>query len=117
MLRTPRLLAFALVLFVAACASSTTQGGPESNEPATTIEVDNQNFNDMTIYVYEGSQRVRLGSVPGVSTRTFRIPERLLFGISALRFQADPLGGGASPITGEIAVSAGESLRLVIPPR
>ena len=99
---------------LSACSAREAQNGVESGEASVTVQVENQSFSDMTIYVYEGVQRVRLGSVPGVSSRTFRIPERLLFGISALRFQADPLGGGASPITSEIALlRQARSLRAV----
>lgn len=111
--------AFGLVLFVGGCSSNEGPAdGPEVGAAAaeTSVRVENQSFNDMTIYVYERSQRVRLGSVPGLSTRTFRIPDRMLFGISSLQFEADPLGGNRSSISQEIAVSQGQTLRLVIPP-
>lgn len=109
----------AITMVAAACsANSEAADGPTTGaaEAETTVQVENQGFNDMTIYVYEGAQRVRLGSVTGLSTRTFRIPDRLMFGISSLRFEADPLAGSQNAISQEISVSAGESLRLVIPP-
>lgn len=104
-----------MLLLVGACASS--QEEPRTAGPETTIQVENQSFNDMTIYVYERSQRVRLGTAPGLSTRTFTIPDRMLFGISALRFEADPVGSSQTTFSDEIGVSQGQSLRLVIPPR
>lgn len=108
-------LGLILLASVAACASSGNQ--PETGGVETTVQIENQNFLDMTVYVYEGGQRVRLGTVPGVSSRTFPIPERILFGISALRFEADPVGSQQTSFSDEIAISPGESLRLVIPPR
>lgn len=108
-----------LVMVAGACSGNEgTADGPEVGAAGaeTSVRVENQSFNDMTIYVYERSQRVRLGSVPGLSTRTFRIPDRMLFGISSLQFEADPLGGNRSSISQEISVSAGQTLRLIIPP-
>jgi hypothetical protein len=105
-------LSFALLGGCASAPRNDVQVGP-----ATTVEVENQSFFDMTVYVFEGGRRVRLGTVPGLATRIYTIPERLLFGISALRFQIDPLGGDRSPLTHEVGVAQGESLRLVIPPR
>lgn len=104
-----------MLLLTGACASTQEEQGPAG--PETMIQVDNQSFNDMTIYVYERGQRVRLGTATGLSTRTFRIPDRILFGISALRFEADPVGSNQTTFSDEIAVSQGATLRLVIPPR
>ncbi len=82
----------------------------------TTVQVENQSFLDVTVYVFEGGRRVRLGMVPGVSTRTLEIPERMIFGISLLRFQVDPLGSNRTPMSQEITVAPGQELRLVVPP-
>jgi hypothetical protein len=108
-----------LLLVVTACASAPrdTAGEPADTGTATTIEVENQSFYNMTVFVFEGGRRVRLGTVPGLATRTFPIPERLLFGITSLRFQLDPLGGDRTPLTQEIAVTRGDALRMIIPPR
>jgi hypothetical protein len=99
---------------LATCASA------RENEPVvqavTTVTVENQNFLDMNVYVLEGAQRVRLGTVPGISTRTLTIPERLVFGVGSLRFQVDPIGSARAPMSQEITVRAGDALRLVIPP-
>lgn len=109
------LTASAMLSLLAGCASAPANGVDTS--ASTTVEVENQSFFDMTVYVFESGRRVRLGSVPGLTTRTFPIPDRLIFGVSALRFQIDPLGGDRSPLTQEITVVEGDALRLIIPPR
>lgn len=112
----PTLLLLALALSVAGCGGRRRGPAPPQG-PRTTVRVENQNFLDMNIYVLNGSQRVRLGNVSGVSTRVFTIPPNLVFGIGSLRFQADPVGSGRTPISQEISVRAGDEVLLVIPNR
>ena len=61
-------------------------GGRTSNR--TTVVVDNQNLNEMTIYAYQGTQRLRLGRARGSATTEIRIPSSLLSGLVELRFYA-----------------------------
>jgi hypothetical protein len=107
-----------MVAVGAVCLATCASAG--ENEPVvqdgTTVTVENQNFLDMNVYVLDGAQRIRLGTVPGVSMRTLSIPERLVFGVSSLRFQVDPIGSAQAPVSQEITVRAGMALRLVIPP-
>lgn len=113
LLRSAAALLFVL-LMSSACATAGA-GGPGSNDAQTTVRVDNRNFLDMTIYVLSGSQRIRLGTAPGLTTRTFPIPGNLVFGVSTLQFQADPVGGSATPISQEITVTPGDEVTLIIP--
>ena len=82
----------AAIAFLPACASS--KG--VQDRPRTYIEVDNQALADMTVYVFRGSQRVRLGMATGLRRSTFTIPQGIVFGTTTLRFQADPVGGAAT---------------------
>ena len=85
-------------------------------KPPTHLVVDNRAFADMTIYVYRGSQRIRLGTATGNTSTTLLIPANLIFGVTPLRFQADPIAGKRSPISEEVSVSPGEDVVLIIPP-
>lgn len=106
--------ALAVVLVVAACGQPSQTGEPQ---PRTTLEVDNQASLDMTIYVIRsGGTRERLGTSTAHTRMTFTIPARLLFGLTPLRFQADPIGSDRAPVTQEITVEPGDNIRLVIPP-
>jgi hypothetical protein len=71
----------------------------------------------MVIYALNGAQRIRLGTVTGNSTRTFRIPRYLVGGAGSLRFLADPIGGNRTPVSEEMTVQPGELVTLTIPPQ
>ncbi len=114
-MRTLRMTAaLLLAVLAAACAS----GGQErAEEPATYVTVDNQSRFDMTIYVVrDNGQRVRIGRVTSVSRERLEIPSYLIFGITTLRFLADPLAAQGSPISNEIMITPGEEIVLTIPP-
>ncbi len=113
----PVLLLLVVALSVAGCGGRRSRGPAPPAVARTTVRVENQNFLDMNVFVLNGSQRVRLGTVSGVSTRVFTIPANLIFGISSLRFMADPVGSSNTPISQEISVRAGDEVLLTIPNR
>lgn len=83
----------------------------------TTLEVTNQWFADMNIYVVHSGQRLRLGLATGNATTDFVIPRTIVNGQSIqLRFLADPVGGMHAPVSDEITVSPGDAVQLTIPP-
>ena len=111
------ILLLAVVLVAAACGSARP---PEAgtDEPATTVRVDNRNFLDVRVYVAPpGGQRVRLGIVSGGSTEVFEIPAYLVRSAPTLRFLADPIGSTQTAFTEEMAVAAGDEVALIIPAR
>ena len=80
------------------------------------LEVENNAANDMNIYVVQTSgARNRLGTSTAHTTQWFRIPSRLIFGATPLRFQADPIGGNRLPVTQEITVVPGDTVVWRIP--
>jgi hypothetical protein len=89
---------------------------PKTNAAAT-VEVQNQGFADMTIYVLSQGTRVRLGLAGGHSTSRLSIPAYVLQGDRLVRFQADPIGGTREPVTEEISVDPGDTVGLTIPPQ
>jgi hypothetical protein len=91
--------------------------GPQQPEQPTTLRVDNQSLLDMTIYAIRGSQRVRLGIAGGLRVTTLTIPSSLVFGVTSMRFLADPIGSNRTPISEEITVAAGDEIGLLIPPQ
>lgn len=109
--------AAALCLSIAACShrAKPDEGGSRTREK-TTVQVENQGFSDMTIYVLAGGQRIRLGMATGNSTRTFTIPAYLVGGLRPLRFIADPVGSNRAPVSDEITVQEGDEVVLTIPP-
>lgn len=114
-MKTAMTLLLAACFTLTACASSGTNASSVTHEP-TTVVVDNQALLDMNIYVFRGSQRLRLGTATGLSRTRFTIPSGILSGITTLRFQADPIGASRSPISEEITINEGDEVGLKIPP-
>jgi len=109
------LIAASFVLGAVACARGAPDVEVDPDAP-TTVVVDNQGFPDMTIYVFEGSRRIRLGIAGGHSETRFTLPKYLVRHLTTLRFQGDPIGGNRTPFSDNIQVSPGDELLLRIPP-
>ena len=107
------LLMSASVLSFGSC-SRATRG---SERPETAVVVDNQSSFEMTIYVWRGAERVRLGTARAITQTRLRLPPGFVFGATTLRFQADPIGSTRTPISSEILVQEGDEVLLRIPPR
>jgi hypothetical protein len=112
-------LAGLLMTPVACHSGAPPQTGDDDSQMAaeTTLEVTNQWFADMNIYVVRTGQRLRLGLATGNATTSFVIPRAVITGPSIrLRFLADPVGGTHAPVSDEITVSPGDAIQLTIPP-
>ena len=116
-MRTIASLSLALAVLAAPACARLRSSSPAEPDAKTTVRVDNQSFLDMNVYVWRGSQRLRIGFVNGHSAQTFEIPRSLIFGATTLRFQADPIGSNRAPISEEIVVSPGDEVVLQIPPQ
>jgi hypothetical protein len=95
------------------CGRRANSGPPA---PTTTVIVDNRSSFEMTIYVWRGAERMRLGTARAVSESRLPLPAGMVFGAATLRFQADPIGSTRAPISQEILVQEGDVIRLRIPP-
>lgn len=80
------------------------------------MEVDNRSFVDMTVYVINGGQRIRLGLAVGKSTTRLTIPLRIVRTSRELQFLADPIGSDRTATSERIYVQAGDTVTLMIPP-
>jgi hypothetical protein len=98
------------------CSGGAPAGAPSmsAQEEPVRVIVKNEGFYDATIYLLRGTERRRLGNVPGNTTHTFTLQRNLVFGITDLRFIVDWIGrrGGATSET--IAAQAGDEIQLVI---
>lgn len=104
-----------LGLAIAALAACASTKGVREPPPTTILEVDNHAVLDMNIYVLRGSERIRLGTATGLRISHLKIPPDLIFGATALRFIADPIGAGRLPVSDEITVSPGDTVSITIP--
>jgi hypothetical protein len=120
-LRLPGVLVLAAALMTPVACHNGAQPQTGDDDPQqvaqTTLEVTNQWFADMDIYVVQTGQRIRLGLATGNSTTDFVIPSAIVNSAAIrLRFIASPIGGTHSPVSDEITVSPGDNLQLTIPP-
>jgi len=105
----------ALTLLSAGCHPAVNQGPPEP-QVQTTVKVENRNFLDMNVCVLQGgTQRIRLGTVTGLSSQIFTIPAHIVRS-SPLQFELHPIGGRRDTRTETISVQAGDQVELTIPP-
>lgn len=111
-----RCLVLALVVASLACRSGRAARNANEGPARTTIEVQNEDFNDMNVYVLVNGSRTRLGIANGNKTTVLTIPEYLLSGTTFLRFVANPIGGNRTPVSEEVDVSPGDQLVMVIRP-
>jgi hypothetical protein len=113
--RLTRRMVVVLALAGHACGGNTQAVVPEEGDfrgdASMTVEVENRNFSDATIYVVDGGTRQRLGRVNGKSTLTFRFR----WYRQQLAMVADFTGGGeaASELL-TVHPETGNDLRLVI---
>ncbi len=115
-----RISALAAVLLLASCASGPRDAaspfsGPTASSGSRSVEkvqVQNNAFEEATIYAISGSWRVRAGNVPGISDRilSFRWPSSN----RRVRFEIDFLAGPTC-FTAELDLIPGDILQLQLP--
>lgn len=116
-MRAIQVLPLLLLLSSVACRSAQATNDPtKPPPPETTVTVRNQRPIDFNVYVGSATHRIRLGTVPGMSQRTFTIPAHLVSGGQGmLRFQADPIGSQNVLSTAEdLMVRQGDQVSLSI---
>lgn len=86
------LVTAAMAATLGACAPATEQAQLNSPERETTLVVENNNWQDMTIYVLSGTQRSRVGSVSSMTTARFKLSSGITGNYGQLRLLADPIG-------------------------
>jgi hypothetical protein len=93
-------------------------GEPTTTKNKTRVRVENQNLAEMTVYVYRGSQRLRLGRVAANGVTNLNIPSSIVAGgMTQVRFFAEPLGSSRGILSEVISVSPGDRVDFTIPTR
>ncbi len=103
---TPLLGAAAIVVAGTGC-----HRGIESDvspKAVTSVRIVNNNFSDMKIYVEgTGNARMRLGTVVGETSATFRLPQRFV-AFGNVEVTGIPIGGFGSARSGSIEIAPGQ---------
>jgi hypothetical protein len=72
------------------------------------VQIDNQNINDMSIYLARTGTRFLVGQVGGLSKTTLTIPEAMTPGDLRVRLIAEPIGGSRPIATPVMIVPRGQ---------
>jgi len=106
----------ALLLVVLTGACHRPAAAPVNPRAEVAVTVENQNFLDMNVFLVRGGQRLRLGTVPGLSSRILMVrPELIGYG-TEVQFEIHPIGGRGNPLSETISVRPGDVIHLTIPP-
>lgn len=98
---------------MAACAAGACASGPVPDSgPPVVIEVQNNNFQDATVYAVRDGERQRLGVVIGKTDDAFTIPWRPGM---VVRLEVRFLGGGAC-VTPDYGMDPGQRFVLDLQP-
>ena len=115
---TVKILGPVFLVFAAfACAGGSGTGVPTSSvrpmeEEKVSVEVQNQNFYQATVYAYRAGNRARLGVVESQSTRSFEF----MWITGDLRFLIDFFANGCI-LTESVAVNRGDDVLLILEPQ
>ena len=105
--------ALAALLFLSSC--SLFKETTDEEAPKTTVEVVNNNFYDVNLFIVRSGQRIRLGFVQSNRTSVLDIPHYIANAGGMVFFVADPVGGTQSSFSQERFIEQGRQLRIVIP--
>jgi hypothetical protein len=111
-----RALALAVALSGPAAACHRPAVASVNPQAEVAVSVNNQNFLDADIFIVRGTQRIRLGMVPGLSSRVLMVRPELIGYTQDVRFEVHQIGGRGDPITETISVRPGDVVHLTIPP-
>jgi hypothetical protein len=104
-------------MLAAACAShAPDEAGPAPMSRADSardstglqVQIDNQNINDMTIYLLRTGSRFLVGQAGGLSKTTLTIPEGITPPDLRVRLIAEPIGGSRPIRTPVLIVPRGQ---------
>ena len=86
----------AILMIASGCATSgwteTSRRAARRADEAVTLEVDNNNWSDVIVYIVRYGSRTRVGEVRSMSRRAIRLPRSFLASAGQLQLQLRPLG-------------------------
>ena len=114
-LLSSRLSLSALLLLVnlgcAARSRSPFEGRADRGEEQIQVRIENQNFNDATVHVLRGGERIRLGVATGKTDKDFRVRWNFTLPIE---FQISLVGGGSCRVR-SMTVDPGDRVWVRVP--
>jgi hypothetical protein len=106
-----------LLTLSAACGASRSpaaEPAPQSDRVSIPVQIDNQNFSDMNIYLISTGQRWLLGQANGLSKSMLTIPAGAVMANGTVRLLADPIGASGRITTPLLTVPPGQRVYWTI---
>ena len=104
--------AVAVALTMGACGPANRQAAEQEQSDRATLLVENNNWQDMTLYLLRDGMRTRLGSVTAMGRGRFVLPAAAVMGSGDVRIVADPLGSSQVWTSQPIHVMPGQHVRF-----
>jgi hypothetical protein len=104
---TARPLGILLIAMLSACGPLGT-----ASEPYATVVIENDSAMNVNIHAVRHGSRIRIGMVPGVSSRDFPIRSDMLGPAGELRLLIDPIGSPRTYPAVPINVNRGDTIEL-----
>jgi hypothetical protein len=112
-----RVLTASLLCFATGSACGSARQAKDSPSPGNSeilLEVENHHWNDIVVYLMNGNQSQRLGTVNGVSTDHFVFQYRQISSGGKVRLKAQPVGGQPSFTSEDIVIQSGQGLKWTL---
>lgn len=105
--------AWILCAFALGCAGQdgTATAGQPAADAAVAVSVQNDNWQDITVYALVSGTQHRLGTVSTSQVSEFVLPRSLAFA-SDLRIMLDPIGRAGRFVSGRLAVNPGDVIEI-----
>lgn len=100
-----------VVTFGAGCATRGESPLRETEGPAH-LDVVSSHYNDVNVYLMLDGSWLRLGTVTGLTTERFEIPESALYRPGGFRILAEAIGSSAAYLSSRVLANSGDLVRL-----
>lgn len=87
---------------------------PEYEPPPVTLEVSNNHWNDVVIYVVRGGQRVRVMTIVAINSESVVLPKHLLGPGGEVRVLAYPIGGYQRYVSPRVYAQPGTTVAVTL---
>lgn len=107
----------AVLLTGAGCGTANraeTTPAPETKSAGLPVQIDNQNFSDMNIYLVNGGGRWLLGQAGGLTRTTLTIADGIAPANGRIRLEADPIGASRPIFTPALVIGPGQTVYWTI---
>jgi hypothetical protein len=103
-----------LLLITAVTLAGCYKNRGASADDGITLEVENRNYLDVTIYAVSGGSRIRVGEVTGTGTKSFELSLRRVSPTGELQLQVDPVGSRRTWTSSSLHVFGGQTIELTV---